>query len=75
MSGCRDAQQGLPEPSFGRLLDYKESGRRLGVSHWKVRRMVSEGILESVQLGTRVLIPLRALEDLVSRNTRPASDE
>ena len=43
----------------------KEAAAALGVSAWTIREEIRTGRLESVRLGTRILIPRRALERLV----------
>jgi len=39
-----------------------EAARALGVSEWLVRRLVASGDLPSRRLGTRLVIPKRALD-------------
>lgn len=41
-----------------------EAARMLGISSWTVYELVARGELPSRRLGTRVLIPRRALEEL-----------
>ncbi len=44
----------------------KETAYALGVSEWAVREEVRTGRIDSVRLGSRILIPLRELERLVN---------
>ena len=43
----------------------KEAASALGVSEWMVREEIRTGRIDSVRLGTRILIPRRELERLV----------
>jgi excisionase family DNA binding protein len=42
-----------------------------GISRWTWRRWAYDGRIESVKLGTRLLIPRRAIDNLVTSATRP----
>ena len=44
----------------------KEAAEALGVSAWTVREEIRTGRIESVRLGSRILIPRFALEQLVN---------
>ena len=47
-----------------------EAAKALGVHHRTVRRYIELGILPSVKLGRRVLIPLEALRRLLDAQPR-----
>ena len=44
----------------------KEAAAALGVSEWMVREELRTGRIDSVRLGSRILIPRRELERLVN---------
>ena len=44
----------------------KETAAALGVSEWMVREELRTGRIDSVRLGSRILIPHRELERLVN---------
>ena len=52
----------------------KEAADALGVSKWRVREGVRTGRIESVRLGSRILIPRLTLERLVNMPQRATND-
>lgn len=52
----------------------KEAADALGVSEWTVREEIRTGRIESVRLGSRILIPRFALERLVNMPERATND-
>ena len=48
------------------LVSVTEASRALGVSRSFAYELVAEGVLRSIRLGRRVLIPVSALEDLLA---------
>lgn len=58
--------------SLERLASFKEAEDLTGVSHWTWRRWSGEGRIETVKLGGRRLIPVKAIQDMIERNTQPA---
>ena len=52
----------------------KEAADALGVSEWTVREGVRTGRIESVRLGSRILIPRFTLERLVNMPQRATND-
>jgi excisionase family DNA binding protein len=48
------------------LLCLKEVGRLLGVSLWTVRRLIQDGTLTPVRVGSRVLLEQATLEDFIA---------
>lgn len=49
------------------LISSKETALRLGICDRKCRQLIYRGELESVQIGTRRLVPVKALEEYVNR--------
>lgn len=45
-----------------------------GPSRWTFRRYAYNGMLPSVKFGTRLLIPVAAIEAFLSARTRPSKD-
>ncbi len=50
----------------------KETAAALGVSEWMIREEIRTGKIESIRMGSRILIPRVVLEKLVSV---PASND
>ena len=48
------------------LVSVTEASRALGVSRAFAYELVAAGVLRSIRLGRRVLIPVAALEDLLA---------
>lgn len=46
-----------------------------GPSKWTFRRYAYQGIFPSVKFGTRLLIPVKAIEDFMAARTRPSTAE
>ncbi|MDE3030972.1 MAG: helix-turn-helix domain-containing protein [Acidobacteriota bacterium] len=56
---------GKAEPLPRMLVSVTEAARSLGVSRSFAYELVAAGVLRSIRLGRRVLIPVAALEDLL----------
>ena len=58
----------MPDIELSQPLLYSiaRSARTLGVSEDTVRRMIARGELPAVRIGSRVLVPARALTDVAS---------
>jgi excisionase family DNA binding protein len=52
------------------LWSVKEAGGALGISPWTIRRYITEGKLETIRLGRRVLIEPKACVRLVEEGRR-----
>lgn len=48
------------------LVSVTEAARTLGVSRSFAYELVAAGVLRSIRLGRRILIPVSALEDLIA---------
>ena len=48
------------------LVSVTEASRALGVSRSFAYELVAAGVLTSIRLGRRVLVPVSALEDLIT---------
>ncbi|MHB8827385.1 MAG: helix-turn-helix domain-containing protein [Acidimicrobiales bacterium] len=48
------------------LVSVTEASRALGVSRSFAYELVAAGVLKSIRLGRRVLVPVSALEDLIA---------
>ena len=48
------------------LVSVTEASRALGVSRSFAYELVAAGVLKSIRLGRRVLVPVSALEDLIT---------
>jgi excisionase family DNA binding protein len=57
-----DAAPGAPY-----LVSVEEAGRHLGIGRTRAYRLVQSGYLKSVKLGRSRLVPVRAIEDLVTK--------
>jgi excisionase family DNA binding protein len=51
------------------LLTIKQAVRRMGVKDGQVRKLTREGHLAHVKIGSRVMIPRRAIEQFIADNT------
>lgn len=47
------------------LISVNEAARVIGVSRSYAYELVASGLLTSVRLGRRVLVPISAIEDLI----------
>ena len=54
------------------LVSVEEAGRLTSMSSWSWRKIAAAGIVPTVKLGTRLLIPKKAILDHIAANTRPA---
>lgn len=50
------------------LISVSEAARVIGVSRSFAYELVASGLLSSVRLGRRVLVPVSAIDDLVARS-------
>jgi excisionase family DNA binding protein len=50
------------------LISVNEAARVIGVSRSFAYELVASGHLTSVRLGRRVLVPVSAIDDLITRN-------
>lgn len=48
-----------------RLLDVKDAGAYLGVSHWTVRDLLNQGQIPYCRIGRKILLDLRDLDKFV----------
>jgi hypothetical protein len=56
------------EPEF---LSVQSAEIMTGRSRWSWRRDAYEGRIESVKLGSKLLIPVSEIKRIISENTRP----
>jgi excisionase family DNA binding protein len=49
------------------MLSVAEACKRLGFSKWMLYRQMSEGKLASVKVGSRRLIPVRAIKEFIRK--------
>lgn len=56
-------------------LSIQRAAEWLGASPKTVRRKLANREIEFFKVGTRVMIPLKSLEDFVKRNTVPTFDK
>jgi excisionase family DNA binding protein len=54
------------------LLSIEKAAVRLSVSQWTIRNWIRSGKLPSVKLGSRVLVPSDAVQQVIDKATRPA---
>ncbi len=52
-------------------VSVREAAERLGVHPQTIRRLIHEGKLEGVRIGTGLYVPRAALDELLSRQRRP----
>ena len=51
------------------LYGFSEAQQMTGVSHWTLRRLAKEGLLPTINISSRVLIPRQELERIVREGT------
>jgi excisionase family DNA binding protein len=66
----RAKQNKADEPA---MLSVAEACARLGFSKWMLYRQMNEGKLSSVKVGSRRLIPVRAIAEYIRRLEEEAS--
>ena len=49
-------------------LGIKEAADAVGLSHWTLRKMISEGKLPAVRINRRVLIEMTELQHLIEQH-------
>jgi hypothetical protein len=57
------------------LVGVDQAGAMTGMSSWTWRRYAYAGVVPSVKLGKRLLIPRKAVLDHIAANTRPKRAE
>jgi excisionase family DNA binding protein len=55
------------DQEVGRLLTVAEASERLRISRWMLQQLINRRRLRSIKLGSRRLIPERAISELVDR--------
>ena len=50
-------------------VDIREAGRLTSLSPRTIRRHIKSGRIRGVRLGSRLLVPMRALRNLINRNS------
>jgi excisionase family DNA binding protein len=53
------------------LYPVKDAAERLGISIWTLRKKAYEGVIASVKIGAKLLIPESEIERLVREGMRP----
>lgn len=56
------------------LISVAEARGSLGVGHTKIYSLISSGVLRSVKIGSRRLIPLAAIEEFVTSLSDDSGD-
>jgi hypothetical protein len=57
------------------LVGVDQAGAMTGMSAWTWRRYAYSGVVPSVKLGKRLLIPRKAILEHIAANTRPKRAE
>lgn len=57
---------------IGPVLNLEESAKRLSLSVWTLRKMVSERRVDYVKIGRRIGIPVSELERILQKGLRKA---
>jgi excisionase family DNA binding protein len=57
------------------LWNVKEAGAALGLSPWTIRRYISEGKLQPVRIGRRVLVEPAECRRLVEECRKPLPEQ
>jgi excisionase family DNA binding protein len=55
------------------LFSIVDAAKSLGVSHWTVRRLIADGQLPKVRIGSRVLLRASDLSEFVKERTEPGN--
>lgn len=53
-------------------MGLREAAESVGLSHWTLRKLISEGKLPAVRVGRRVLVEPESLRQLVERSREQA---
>lgn len=56
------------------LLNAREAANELNISERKTRELLATGELRSIRIGSRRLIPRKAIEDFIARRMEAADD-
>jgi len=59
---------------MNRLLSVEEAGERLGVGRSTTKTLLGKGLLKSIKLGKRRLVPESAVDDLIAALEREQSE-
>jgi excisionase family DNA binding protein len=57
------------------LIRAEEAGKLLGLGRSKIYEMLASGELPVVRVGRSVRVPVEALREWVSRQTRPSNEK
>lgn len=49
-------------------VSLREAGRLLSVSPFTIRRRIAKGLLRSIRVGSRVLVPMSALREAIGES-------
>lgn len=61
--GANPPEAGRQEPDANRLaMSVEEASRALGISTWLGYELVARGVIPSIRLGRRIIVPRAALE-------------
>ena len=63
--GCRDSEQSLV------LNVWPDVGRALNLSRATTYSLVNQGVIPSIRLGRRIVVPRKALEELLASVGKP----
>ncbi|OHB72092.1 MAG: hypothetical protein A2W23_08635 [Planctomycetes bacterium RBG_16_43_13] len=55
----------MTSPTSKRLLDIKDAGVYLSISHWTIRELLNRGEIPYCRIGRKILLDLRDLDRFV----------
>jgi excisionase family DNA binding protein len=67
--------QMVGKPTTPQLLTVFQVADALNVSHWTVRRLLKNGVLPAVRIGSRVLVKASDLNSFIDQRTTTAADQ
>jgi excisionase family DNA binding protein len=70
-----DPQRTLEVSMDAILIRAEEAGKLLGLGRSKIYEMLASGELPVVRVGRSVRVPVEALREWVSRQTRPSNEK
>lgn len=74
-AGANPPEAGRQEPAASRLaMSVEEASRALGISTWLGYELVAKGVIPSIRLGRRIIVPRAALERWLAGGS-PALDQ